>query len=69
LNLLLVVDDYLPDSIKVAAKMMHELALEFKTSGHKVTVITPKPNSFIVSVKNQLSRFILDDFRRVELKM
>lgn len=67
MNLLLVVDDYLPDSIKVAAKMMHELALEFKTSGHKVTVITPKPNSFIVSVKNQLSRFILDEDMGIDI--
>lgn len=47
--------------------MMHELALEFKTSGHKVTVITPKPNSFIVSVKNQLSRFILDEDMGIDI--
>lgn len=30
MRLLLVVDDYLPHSIKVAAKMMHELALELQ---------------------------------------
>ena len=39
----LIVDDYLPHSIKVAAKMMHELALEFKNKGHQVTVLTPEP--------------------------
>lgn len=41
MNILLVVDDYLPHSIKVASKMMHELALEFQNRGHKVYVVTP----------------------------
>lgn len=36
-----MVDDYLPYSIKVAAKMMHDLACELVEMGHKVTVITP----------------------------
>lgn len=39
----LIVDDYMPHSIKVAAKMMHELACEFISQGHEVTVITPSP--------------------------
>jgi glycosyltransferase involved in cell wall biosynthesis len=39
----LIVDDYLPHSIKVAAKMMHELAVEFQRKGHEVTVLTPDP--------------------------
>ncbi len=43
MKLLIVVDDYLPNSIKVAAKMMHELALELKKCGHAVTVLTPEP--------------------------
>jgi len=43
MKLLLIVDDYLPHSIKVAAKMMHELALEFQANGHEVTVLTPLP--------------------------
>jgi glycosyltransferase involved in cell wall biosynthesis len=43
MKLLLIVDDYLPHSIKVAAKMMHELALEFKKNGHSVSVLTPAP--------------------------
>lgn len=37
----LIVDDYMPHSIKIAAKMMHELACEFINKGHQVTVITP----------------------------
>jgi glycosyltransferase involved in cell wall biosynthesis len=43
MKLLLIVDDYLPHSIKVAAKMMHELALGFQANGHEVTVLTPLP--------------------------
>ena len=41
MKLLLVIDDYLPQSIKVGAKMMHELALELQKMGHEVTVLTP----------------------------
>ena len=36
MKLLLIIDDYLPLSTKIAAKMMHELALEFKKKGHDV---------------------------------
>jgi glycosyltransferase involved in cell wall biosynthesis len=41
MNICLIVDDYLPNSIKVGAKMMHELGVEFVKRGHSVTVITP----------------------------
>lgn len=41
MNLALIIDDYLPDSTRVGAKMFHELALELMASGHNVTVITP----------------------------
>lgn len=41
MKILILVDDYLPKSIKVAGKMMHELALEFLHSDHVVTVVTP----------------------------
>ena len=41
MKILLIVDDYLPESIKIAAKMMHELALEFKSQNHEVMVVTP----------------------------
>ncbi|MCW7497046.1 glycosyltransferase family 4 protein [Leptospira levettii] len=44
MKVLIIVDDYLPKSIKVAGKMMHELALEFLHSGHAVTVVTPDPD-------------------------
>ncbi len=42
MKILLVVDDYMPHSIKVAAKMMHELACEMVKQGHQVSVLTPK---------------------------
>ncbi|MFG0454069.1 glycosyltransferase family 4 protein [Shewanella mangrovisoli] len=41
MKLALIIDDYLPDSTRVAAKMFHELAVELITNGHNVTVITP----------------------------
>lgn len=41
MRLALIIDDYLPQSTRVGAKMFHELALEFLAKGHHVTVITP----------------------------
>lgn len=41
MKLALIIDDYLPDSTRVGAKMFHELAVELIKSGHQVTVITP----------------------------
>ncbi len=43
MNICIIIDDYLPESNKIGAKMMHELAVEFITLGHSVTVITPAP--------------------------
>lgn len=36
-----VIDDYLPSSTRVGAKMFHELAIELRDYGHEITVITP----------------------------
>lgn len=41
MRLALVIDDYLPDSTRVGAKMMHELALELLRQGHEPFVIAP----------------------------
>ncbi|MCU6274654.1 glycosyltransferase family 4 protein [Morganella morganii] len=41
MHLALVIDDYLPKSTRVGAKMFHELACELKSMGHIITVITP----------------------------
>lgn len=43
MKICIIVDDYMPNSIKVAAKMMHELAVEYINQGHQVTVLTPNP--------------------------
>ncbi|HIP14801.1 MAG TPA: glycosyltransferase WbuB [Sulfurimonas autotrophica] len=43
MKICLIIDDYLPSSIKVGAKMMHELACELEQQGHQVTVVTPAP--------------------------
>lgn len=41
MRLALIIDDYLPSSTRVGAKMFHELAVELLSKGHSVTVITP----------------------------
>lgn len=50
-----IIDDYLPDSIKIGAKMMHELGVEFVKRGYEVTVITPH-----TELKNRYSIAELD---------
>ena len=40
-RILFIVDDFLPHSTKVAAKMMFELATSFKEKGVAVSVLTP----------------------------
>ncbi|GIU18060.1 MULTISPECIES: glycosyltransferase family 4 protein [unclassified Shewanella] len=53
MHLALVIDDYLPHSTRVAAKMFHELAVELQSMGCVVTVITPhfyEKNDFIEEV-------------------
>lgn len=42
MKLALVIDDYLPNSTRVGAKMFHELAVELVRVGHDVTVLTPE---------------------------
>ena len=48
-------DDYLPHSKKIAAKAMHDLAVEFVQQGHLVTVVTPNQR-----LNSNSSIFILD---------
>jgi glycosyltransferase involved in cell wall biosynthesis len=56
-----VIDDYLPESTRVGAKMMHDLCVEFVRRGHAVTVIAPQAYSNDVQVTTidgvQLRRF------------
>lgn len=44
MKLALIIDDYLPHSTRVGAKMFHELALQLSSRGHEITVITPYIN-------------------------
>jgi glycosyltransferase involved in cell wall biosynthesis len=41
----LIIDDYMPDTTKIAGKMMHELAIELVRNGHEVSVCTPTHDS------------------------
>ena len=50
MKICVVIDDYLPDSTRVGAKMMHDLCVEFVRRGHKVTVITPQTHSTSIEV-------------------
>lgn len=43
-NIAIFIDDYVPNSTKVAAKMMHELSCEFIAKGFNVDVFTPAGN-------------------------
>ncbi|HGL4294448.1 TPA: glycosyltransferase family 4 protein [Citrobacter sedlakii] len=44
MKFLLVIDDYMPESTRVGAKMFHELAVQLVKNGHEVTVLTPRIN-------------------------
>ena len=68
MNICLIIDDYLPASIKVGAKMMHELALEFIAQGHSVTVITPCPGLQSKFEITQLDGVTICRFRSGEIK-
>ncbi|MEZ8024955.1 MULTISPECIES: glycosyltransferase family 4 protein [unclassified Vibrio] len=59
MRLALIIDDYLPHSTRVGAKMFHELALQLKDNGHQVTVITPD--------SSQLSSFVESDIDGVQV--
>lgn len=42
MRVLLIVDDYLPDSYKAGAVIMHDLATKMVSQGHEVSVLTPR---------------------------
>lgn len=62
-KILFIVDDYLPSSIKVAAKMMHDLATTFVKEGNEVTVLTPLPK-----LKKSFEIKYLDDVEIIYFK-
>ena len=54
MRLALIIDDYLPNSTRVGAKMFHELACYYVSKGHDVTVITPDQEQKDKLVKSQI---------------
>ena len=59
MRILLLVDDYMPESIKIAAVMMHDLAKELQLQGHEVTVCTPD--------ESLTDKYIIDDFEGIRI--
>ena len=69
MKLALIIDDYLPHSTRVGAKMMHELALELINQGHEVTVITPHFDEGEPSfIEDKLEGVIVWRFRSGQIK-
>lgn len=60
MKIVLLSDDYLPNSTRVHAKMLHELAIEFTSRGHKVVVITP-------GCWQQADKVIVDNVNGIEV--
>ncbi|EGQ7940829.1 TPA: glycosyltransferase WbuB [Vibrio vulnificus] len=54
MHLALIIDDYLPHSTRVGAKMFHELACHYVSLGHDVTVITPAEGQIDKLVKRKI---------------
>lgn len=63
MKICIVVHDYLPDSTRVTAKMMHELAIELKRIGNEVTVITPG-----YEIKTKFSKETMDGISILRFK-
>ncbi|AXC65821.1 glycosyltransferase family 4 protein [Salmonella enterica] len=68
MKLALIIDDYLPHSTRVGAKMFHELALQLNLRGHEITVITPSLNQKDELVIEQLDNIFIWRFRSGVLK-
>ncbi len=68
MNLALVIDDYLPHSTRVGAKMFHELAQQFIAMGHQVTVITPDTSQQQRLTQTELDGISIWRFRSGEIK-
>ena len=68
MRICLIIDDYMPDSIKVGAKMMHELACELKVQGHEVTVVTPSSKLKVKTDITMLDGITVCRFKSGEIK-
>ncbi|MGL5046973.1 MAG: glycosyltransferase family 4 protein [Shewanella sp.] len=68
MRLALVIDDYLPDSTRVGAKMFHELAVYLQQQGHQVTVITPEADQTATLMCDSLDGVTIWRFKSGEIK-
>src|SRR5690348_12192153 len=68
MNICLIIDDYLPHSIKIGARMMHELGVELVSRGHSVTVVTPIPSLTKACEIETLDGITICRFRSGEIK-
>ncbi|EBO3988611.1 glycosyltransferase WbuB [Salmonella enterica] len=68
MKLALIIDDYLPHSTRVGAKMFHELALQLNSRGHEITVITPSHNQRDELIIEKLDNIFIWRFRSGILK-
>ncbi len=68
MRLALLIDDYLPRSTRVGAKMFHELAVYLQQQGHQVTVITPEFNQTSTLVCDELDGVTVWRFKSGEIK-
>ena len=68
MRLALIIDDYLPHSTRVGAKMFHELAVELKERGHEVTVITPHFSTKQALLHDELDGIKIWRFKSGEIK-
>ena len=68
MRLALLIDDYMPDSTRVGAKMFHELACECVKCGHDVVVIIPGINQKTPLEKSVLDGVTVWKFRSGQIK-
>lgn len=68
MRLALLIDDYLPGSTRVGAKMFHELALYLQMQGHQVTVITPDARQTSLLMCDELDGVTIWRFKSGEIK-
>lgn len=68
MRLALIIDDYMPNSTRVGAKMFHELACHCVVLGHQVTVITPSDKQKEKLVKSYLDGVMVWSFSSGSIK-
>jgi glycosyltransferase involved in cell wall biosynthesis len=68
MKICILIDDYMPNSIKVGAKMMHELSCDLVKNGHNVSVFTPNTISSKSLILDTLDGVNIYRFKLGEIK-